>query len=312
MTEFTAAHFDEVCNSGPVRDQIASIEAIRSKAVKQFWLFLIGGLVATAVLAIVAANFASWLGGLLFFVGVVASIVMAMRPLDKARHGLKLPMLQALAERGGMSFAHDRFEPPYYLAARKALFGNWLSNQDFSDLFEGKDADGKGFAFYEAHLQQGSGKNRTTVFQGQMYGFETAGGGAVTVITPDKGLFNFFKPGKDMQRVKFETHPEFEKKFEVYSTDPAAAQGMLGSPTLRNRLLEMRARGRLFGYVDGQQALFAITGRDRFEPGSMFRASAGTERARLMFDDVCAALATIKELKAAFGGSSRWTREEVA
>ena len=244
---------------------------------------------------------------------LVATLMLALGPLEKARQGLKHPMLAALAQRGGLEFAAAGFEPPYYMTARKALFGNWLSDQTFTDLFRGKDDTGKSFAIYEALLQQGSGKNRTTVFQGQMYGFATGTGGqAVTVITPDKGLFNFFKPGPGMERVKFEGHPEFEKKFEVYSTDPSGAQALLGSQTLRDRLLQLRARGRLFGYVDGQEALFAITGTDRFEPGSMFKSTAGRDRAKLMFDDVCASLAILKELKAAFGGSSRWTREEVA
>lgn len=303
MTEFTAAHFEEICSADPVKSQIDGIETARQAAIKTFWMVTAGGIIASAVLGVLAFTVYPGLGVLVFVLGLVGTFLMSMGPLDKARHALKLPMLEALAARGGMEYAPSGFEPPHYLGARKALFGAWLSDQTFTDLFRGKDADGRAFAVYEATLCQGSGKNKQTIFQGQMYAFETRKGGSdVTVVTPDKGLFNFFKPGPGMQPVKFDSNPEFEKRFEVYSTNPSLAMGLLGSSVLQNRLLELRGKsGKVFGYVDGNEALFAITGGDRFEPGSMFKAVAGQERARLMFDDVCKAMALLKELRAAFG-----------
>jgi len=310
MTELTAAHFEEVCASGPVQSQIQAIEATRSAAVKQFWMFLIGGIVVTLVATVVGMGIHSFAGGVAFIGGIIGTLIFCMRPLDKAKRSLKDPMLTALAERGGMAYYAAGFEPPFYLEARKALFGNWLSGQTFTDLFTGKTPDGHAFGIYEATLEQGSGKNRQTIFQGQMYGFETGQApSGVTVLTPDRGLFNFFKPGPGMERVKFEDDPAFEKKFELYSTEPAKAQALFGSPTLRQRLLELRAKGKLFAYLDGQSAFFAITGGDRFEPGSMFKSMTGQQRAKLMFDDVCGSLTILRELKAAFGGSSRWERD---
>ena len=304
MTEFTAAHFDEICSADPVKSRIEGIEASRQAAVKQFWIFTLGGGVATLVLAVLvlAFNLGGIAFGIVLVIGIAGTLMLALGPLEKARRGLKQPMLEALAVRGGMEYAADNFEPPHYLGTRKALFGGWLSEQTFTDLFRGRDNGGKAFAVYEATLCQGSGKNKTTVFEGQMYGFETGkGGDDVTVITPDKGLFNFFKPGPGMQRVKFENNPEFEKRFEVYSTNPSLAMGLLGSSQLQARLLELRGKnGKVFGYVDGREALFAITGTNRFEPGSMFKATAGQERARLMFDDVCNAMGVLKELRTAF------------
>lgn len=303
MTEFTAAHFEEICSSDPVKSQIEGIEAARQAAVKTFWMFLVGGGVATGVLAVLALNVGGFLAGIVLVVGIAGTFMLALGPLEKARRALKQPMLEALAARGGMAYAPEKFEPPHYLGARKAMFGAWLSEQTFTDLFQGKDADGRAFAVYEATLCQGSGKSKQTIFQGQMYGFQTGKGGTdVTVITPDKGLFNFFKPGPGMQRVKFDSNPEFEKRFEVYSTNPSMAQGQLGSAQLQNRLLELRGNnGKVFGYIDGADALFAITGGDRFEPGSMFKSTAGQDRAKLMFDDVCNAMGVLKELRAAFG-----------
>ncbi len=303
MTEFTAAHFDEICSGDPVKSQIEGIEAARSAAVKKFWMFLIGGLVATGVLAALSLSVSTFLFGIIGVIGIAGSVILALGPLEKTRKGLKQPVLEALAARGGMAYHADKFEPPFYIGTRKALFGGWLSDQVFTDLFQGKFDDGKGFAVYEATLSTGSGKNKQVIFQGQMYGFETGKGAAdVTVITPDKGLFNFFKPGAGMQSVKFDSNPEFEKRFEVYSTNPSIAMGLLGSPTLQARLLELRGRnGKVFGYVGPNEVLFAITGADRFEPGSMFKSVEGQARAKMMFDDVCNAIAILKELRAAFG-----------
>ncbi len=51
-------------------------------------------------------------------------------------------------------------------------------------------------------------------------------------------------------------------------------------------------------YVGPGDALVAIPGRNRFEPGSMFRSRSGEQRVRFMFDDLCASLATLRSLKA--------------
>ncbi|MBX7248562.1 MAG: DUF3137 domain-containing protein [Caulobacteraceae bacterium] len=303
MTEFTAAQFEEVCAAEPVKSQIDGIEMVRAAAVKQFWMVMVGGGLGVLVLAVLAGIMlhSGGIGAGVFIVCLVGVLIFAFRPVEAARRGLKQPMLTALALRGGLEYVDSGFEPPFYMGVRKSLFGSWLSEQTFTDLFRGRDEAGKPFAIYEAHLQQGSGKNRTTVFQGQMYGFGRAGGAGVTVITPDKGLFNFFKPEPGMQRIKFEANPEFEKRFEVYSTNPGEATSLLASPTLQNRLLELRGKGKVFAYVGPEEALIAITGGDRFEPGSMFKATDGRDRARMMFDDVCGSLAILKELRAAFG-----------
>ena len=73
---------------------------------------------------------------------------------------------------------------------------------------------------------------------------------------------------------------------------------LFGSMALRGLLLRLRESGRIFAYVGPEDVLVAITGKDRFEPGSMFRSKGGEERVRLMFDDVCASLGILRELKA--------------
>ena len=120
-------------------------------------------------------------------------------------------------------------------------------------------------------------------------------------IVPDRGLFNFFKPAGGLQRVKLESDPEFEKKFEVYATGEMEARQLLFDTAFRQRLLALREDGRVFVYLGATDALVAATGWDRFEPGSMLRSKPGDERVRSMVEDVCATLATLRALKAKLG-----------
>ena len=297
MAEFTADTFEKLCSQGPVRAQIDTIETVRRAAVRRFWLVLLGGL----VLAILAAVLLYGMVAAILFVAIlVGTIVLAMGPLNAASARIKHPALEALAAQGNMTYLPTGFDPPVLEEARTPLFGSWLSSAVFTDLFYGEDADGRRFAFYEATLSRGSGKHRTQVFSGQVYAFQrrrTQSGAVVAV--PDRGMFNFFKPSGGFERVKLENAPDFEKKFELYAIQPHEAAMLFGSSlTLRALLLRLRESGRIFAYLGPEDVLVAITGKNRFEPGSMFRSRGGEERVRLMFDDVCASLAILNELKA--------------
>jgi len=72
---------------------------------------------------------------------------------------------------------------------------------------------------------------------------------------------------------------------------------MLLGADARRKFLEWRLGGRVLAYVGPEDILVAIPGKNRFEPGSMFRARSGEERVRQMFDEVCASLATLKSLR---------------
>lgn len=298
MIEFTNAHFDDLCRSGEVRSQIGTIEEKRKAAVAHFWRYLIVTILLTAAVA-VTLIYSDWLvaAALLAATVFVLGLILALRPLHDITEDLKLTVLETLARQGGMEFLPNGFDPPVYPDARRALFGAGLSGQSFSDLFHGTDADGRKFAVYEATLTRKSGKNTVTVFSGQIYAFQQRSkGSAETAILTDRSLFNFLKPASGMERVKFESDPLFESKFEIYSTHPASALGLIGTDT-RRTLLALREKGKVMAYVGHEDVLVAVPGKNRFEPGSMFRSVAGQARARQMFDDVCASLATLRELK---------------
>ncbi len=299
MIEFSEDHFRDLCRSGRVSVEISTIEEKRKAAVKTFWLYLLGGIALAVAIgwSLVAADWPT-MGFVLAFAVLVVGVILAIAPLTKAGAALKHPVLETLAEKGGLTYLPTGFDPPVYPEARKALFGNWLSGQTFTDLFHGTDGEGRRFALYEGTLTRKQGKNTVTIFSGQMYAFQrrSRGSGEV-VMVPDRGLFNFFKPLSGMERVKFEGDPEFEKKFEVYAYKPHEAMSLLGTD-LRRKLLDLRQAGRVFAYVGPEDAFVAATAKNKFEAGSMFRATAGEARVRAMFDDVCASLAVLRTLKA--------------
>jgi hypothetical protein len=295
--------FDELCRSPGVSGQLASLEANRSSALKTFWLVLVGGAVTAAGAAYMLfqadyPTIAFIAGFLIFFVG----IGLAYAPLGKVSQGLKDPVLQALAAKAGMDYLPSEFAPPLYPEAKKALFGSWISSEAFTDLFNGKDEKGRGVAVYEATLQRGSGRSRHVVFSGQIYALQgESHSGAVTVIVPDRGLFNFFKPSGGLGRVKIDDEA-FEQRFEVYSTHEVAAKQLLFSSELRRLLLDLGEggrKGKVFAWFGPEGALVATVGKDRFEPGSMFRSRDSQERTRSMFDDFCGSMAVLRKLRAA-------------
>jgi len=300
MIEYGEEHYRDLCRSGRVAIEISTIEEKRKDALRRFWLVLVVVIALAATIlwylsdddtlgfGIVAALL------VLVFGGIVAAL-----PLGKAGRALKLPVLETLAEKGGLTYLESGFDPPVYPEARKALFGNWLSSQSFTDLFHGSDDEGRRFALYEGTLTRRQGKNTHTVFSGQMYAWQRRSkGGSEIVIVPDRGIFNFFKPLSGMERVKFESDPDFEKRFEVYAYEPQQAQMVIGAE-LRRLLLELRQAGRVLGYIGPEDVFVAATGKNRFEAGSMFRSVSGEQRVRAMFDDVCAGLAVLRRLRAA-------------
>ena len=66
-------------------------------------------------------------------------------------------------------------------------------------------------------------------------------------------------------------------------------------------LSDLRSIGRVHAWIGPEDALVAVTGRNRFEPGSLFRRKPGRDRVQSMLGDVCAALATLRQVKDRLG-----------
>ena len=298
MIEFTARDFEDLCRVAEVRVQLGAHEERRRKGVRHFWLYLLGTLLLTVIIPVSLIGY-GWpvVGIILAVIVFIVGLVLAFRPLGQAKADLKHPVLEAIAAKGGMDYLPDGFDPPVFPEASRPMFGG-ITSYTFTDLFHGTDSEGKRFALYEANLVRGSGKNSQTVFSGQFYAFQRAAvRSGETVIVPDKGIFNFAKPS-GLDRVRFDGDPDFEKKFEVYTTEPAASLALLGTD-VRRKLVELRTIGKVFAYVGPEDVLVGIWGKNRFEPGSMFSSRPAADRARRMFDEVCAALSVLRTLKSA-------------
>lgn len=298
MIELTAGHYDSLCRADPVRTEIGAAETKRRDALRQFWTRLaIGTVVAVGAGYLVGLEY-GWIAGMVL---LIIAVIVAWLPLNRAKEDLKHPVLETIAGQCGLHYMPEGFDPPVMPEAVGPLFGSFSSSR-FTDLFWGEDEEGRRFAVYEAKLERRSGKNTHTVFQGQVFAFQRRRAGrGTTVIRPDWGIFNFFKPKGGMQRVEIKTDNAFEKKFAAYGTDALETQQLLFDGGLRRTLLELRQSGRVWAYVAGEDALVAVWGKDRFEPGSMFRKRSGEERVRSMFEDVRGSLATLRELRASLG-----------
>ena len=304
MIQLDSTHFEKVCGAAEVCGPIERIEDERRAAVRKFFIRGAIGL-ALAAAAVMTLMNAGW-ETVAIIVGIgflIATVIAALAPLSAALEGLKHPTLDAIAAQCGMEYFPDGFDPPAFGSAAALLFGGGgFSSTTFTDLLNGTDADGRGEAVYEACLQRRSGKNSYAVFSGQMYAIQRRPGrtGHLAIV-PDRKLLNFWKPASDMARIRIENDPQFEKKFEIYATDEMEARQLAGDAAFRARLLELRQGGRIFVYAGPDEALIAVTGKNRFEPGSMFRSREGRERVRLIFDDVAESLRLLGELKAKLG-----------
>jgi hypothetical protein len=304
MRDLREEDFEALCAAPAVRAAMDGLEGRRRDAVRRFWRRLAIGVALSGLWLWALLQWGwdttGWIGSILLLIG---SFAVAAIPLGEAKEGLKHPVLEELGRRVGMEFIPREFVPPVFASARTLLFGGGgFSTQTFTDLFNGADDEGRGCAVYEACLQRRAGRNTYTVFSGQIYALQRRPGAREwTLILPDRKLLNFWKPASDLHRLPVPDDPAFERRFEVYAGEPEEGRAMAADPALRALLLELRKGGRVYLYAGPDEVLLAVGGKDRFEPGNMFRARPAEERVRAMFDEVRTSLATLARLKAKLG-----------
>ncbi|WP_373005423.1 DUF3137 domain-containing protein [Hyphomonas sp.] len=168
----------------------------------------------------------------------------------------------------------------------------------YEDLITGT-RKGVDFELFEAHLEErrhstdSKGRTQTrwvTVFRGQClrFAFHKSFHGR-TLVTRDAGFFNRFGGGKGMQRAMLEDR-EFERIFEVYTTDQVESRYLL-TPDLMQNLVDMEKTfhgGKLKCCFDDGELLITLQGSDLFEPGSMFKRLDDPERVRELLSDFAA------------------------
>ena len=274
------------------------------------------------------ARKATWLGGLVGVAGVLLSLValkvpqlaivagiagfgivgVGRSPLGQIGKEAKSLIVEPIARHlaldfvstpGSVNSIHDH--------RRVGLVPNW-DRSSYEDHIIG-DRKGIDFEFFEAHLEErrtttdSNGRTRTrwvTVFRGQCirFDFHKRFFGQ-TLVKRDAGFFNFF--GKmtmgDLERARLES-PDFEKAFEVYTSDQVEARFLL-TPDMMQRLIDLEDifHGKnLRCAFDGGEMFIVVEGADLFEPGSMFTPLDNPERTRELLNDFAALFHLIDEV----------------
>jgi hypothetical protein len=255
---------------------LGELESERTQAVRQFWRkAIIAGLV-TGAACLAAAPF--W-GGRLMIVPLALSVwyfTVLYRPLKRLEQEAKTRLLTGIGGAMGFSYQLSGFDPPGFERLRGMGLLPKPERSTFDDLFSG-ERSGVAFAICDACLEreEGSGKDSrwVTVFRGQLIrlGFPKKFLG-VTVIARDFGLFNRLQRPKGLDRVGLGAS-QFEKAFEVYSTDQVEAR-FLVHPAFMEKLLDMEASfqgSKLRGMFCDGDFLLAVEGLNRFQFGNAFQ-----------------------------------------
>lgn len=207
-------------------------------------------------------------------------------------------LIQPVVRRLGLNFQAEPGEvASIYEHKNVGIVPSW-DRASYEDRLTGT-RDNVAFELFEAHLEEKrrstDSKGRTTtrwitVFRGQClrFHFDKTFYGR-TLVTRDAGFFNQFGGGKGMQRASLED-PEFEKIFEVYTTDQVESRYLL-TPDLMQELVNLEKTfhgGKLKCCFDGGEMYITLQGGNLFEPGSMFTPLDSPNRLRELLEDFAA------------------------
>lgn len=235
---------------GPLGDWLREQESVRDEAKKKMWnrrWIVLIVLLPLAVFALIAFNFdfAPILWGSVILGGV--GFGWAQMPVIAAVKAVKVGINDAIADALDLTYSHD-CEPgtPFELAKACRILPNH-DRASFEDEWSGHFGDIP-FRLHEAKLEErrGSGKNRrwVTVFRGLVMsiGYNKRFHGT-TLLVKDNAYRKFWggksdnvKVG-DMQLDYAEmTHPDFEDRFDIYTTDQVEARTLI-DPLYVERLI---------------------------------------------------------------------------
>jgi hypothetical protein len=283
-----------------IQPQLVGREADRVAAIKRQRMFAIFGVVAALITSgtgfgLFQSPFGLFIGGIVGF-GLYA---WGSNALNKLAKETKQMLVEPVSAQFGMTFDIDCAPPAEINVFRSlGLVPSW-DRARYEDMLTGQRGDAP-FRFFEAHLEEkrtttdSKGRTRTTwvtVFRGQclVARFHKEFNG-VTKVFRDAGFFNaLMKLGQKGQRVKLED-PVFEKAFEVYATDQIEARFIL-TPDFMERLLKLEKTfqgNRLRCAFSGGEMLLCVEGKNRFEPGSMYRPMDDLGRVRDILQDFAA------------------------
>ena len=292
------AGFAQVYQSD-IRPVLQAREMDREQAVakaRKYRYLGIGLGLAAALIGMVGLKsvFGVFLGAVLGF-GMVSWGAQDLKKLGKEAKSL---IVQPVARQLGLNFQPEPGEvASIYQHKDVGVVPGW-DRASYEDRLTGVRDDVE-FELFEAHLEEKrrstDSKGRTTttwvtVFRGQClrFHFDKTFYGR-TLVTRDAGFFNRFGGGNGMQRAALED-PEFEKIFEVYTTDQVESRYLL-TPDLMQELVNLERTfhgGKLKCCFYGGELYITLQGGNLFEPGSMFTPLDSPNRLRELLEDFAA------------------------
>lgn len=291
-----------------IRPSLIEREASRIKAAKR--AILCRWIAAMVILAGIAGGlmFESLMAAIVIgFIGVIVFLVgeHGVNQLAKEAKGL---IVTPIAEQFGLRFTPEPgLVDSVHRHKEVGVIPGW-DRASYEDLVTGVRRE-VNFELFEAHLEEkrtstdSKGRTQTTwvtVFKGQCLrlDFHKTFYGR-TLINRDAGFFNRFGGGRGMQRAMLED-PEFERIFEVYTTDQVESRYLL-TPDLMQKLVDLERvfrGGNLKACFDGGEMFITLQGGNLFEPGSMFKPLDSPERVSELLQDFEAIFSIIDQVTA--------------
>lgn len=266
-----------------------------NRARRSRWIGVVLGAVAAGIgLFVFRSPIGLFIGGILGF-GYAA---WGARDLSRLGKEAKSLIVLPVAKRFGLQFDPAPGAVLSIMRHREVGIVPGWDRASYEDLITGT-RDEVTFELFEAHLEErrtstdSKGRSSTrwvTVFRGQClrFTFDKSFYGR-TLVTRDAGFFNHFGGGNGMQRASLED-PEFEKIFEVYTTDQVEARYLL-TPDLMQQLVDLERTfhgGKLKCCFDDGELYVTLQGGNLFEPGSMFTPLDSPSRIRELLEDFAA------------------------
>src|SRR5690348_6773371 len=192
-----------------------------------------------------------------------ATIALAYLPLSMVGMLAKVKVVQALCGPLDIDYQPKSLEAPEF---DRFLTLNLLprpQDKTFQDLFAGRRGQ-TDFAACEAHLSQGSGRDRHTVFQGQIFRLAAQRRRlSTTVVLRNTGWLKRFECPQGLAPIGLED-PVFNQSFACFGADQVEAREIL-TPTFMQHLVDLEQAyqgGHIRCAFDQTELLIALEGRN--------------------------------------------------
>lgn len=300
------AEFSKYCQS-TLYPFLQKKEKLRNKYVSQFWFFLLMAIAVVPVLVIGAYFLGHYyhqdinVSGLILIAGFISAMLIRW-PYKQYYKTVKQDVMDLFI----------RFFPDFKYTQGSGLNAQEMAQSKIFPVYDNAHADdcfagrheNVGIRICEQILtrtiQTKKGSHNVTVFQG--IAVELAMNKNFkghTVVIKDRGIFLSSAKYRDLEKVKLEDI-EFEKAFDVYSTDQIEARYLL-TPAFMERVkrLQQLFGGRQISVSFRAQKIMIVvdTRENMFEPCAFFKTNLNMQRLDKVFDEFWTIFSIIHILK---------------